>query len=785
MTDEEIFEKAFKKKSESVSAEIMMPVFYENQERPLGFVKTRVSTNAADLNVESAPVLSYLERFSNPDAFRRLMIKGSELVTLSAEATEWVTLSFFEGRGYKIDYNDKKLELRIRIPAEMRKTQYISLGGNYEDYNTQEVSMKPAFLSGYINLHGNQDFQFGDSTWGSGRLPLRAQMDSGLRTGPILLESAASYTETDPGYPSWTRGDIRLVHDSVGPALRETVGDLSIPYTGFQSPVQMGGVSVVSHFGLQPTRLTVPTGNYELFLKRSSKVIIYNNERLVTELDLPAGRHNLRDLAFSGGMNDTRLEITDDLGQTETVNMSYFYSSELMGEGLHQVAYAIGAPSIQSGARRLYRTDLVTGSGYHRYGFSKNLTLGANLQIDPSRYLAGLAATLSTTLGIFKFDSAMSSNEHDPNGYAFRGKYYYLDTAGPNKSQRTFGLGLDAKSPYFSAMANLYEPNPTAFDVSATYGQAISEKDSLSGTVAYQFNRSIRPELSNSFRVGLNTSRRWTSAINTSIMYDQIVSATGQNQSSFLLLFIWNLSKERQMINATYGFKDDSLRTNWGYHSAHNGAGSHSARIGIKRSEIERGFEGQGQYTGNRGIVTLLNSTIKRVDNPNSSTLTALQLGTSLVYAGGQFALGRPVTDSFALVSANKNLSNQTIEINPRKDQTYTAAADWLGPAVVPDLSSYNFNPLIIGTQNLKFGTAPLQDRFNLLPTYRSGYAIHLGSDPTTSLSVSLFRADGSPFQLQPGKIRSLEASDFAEITFFTGRTGKTRIDGLKAGKYE
>jgi outer membrane usher protein len=69
--------------------------------------------------------------------------------------------------------------------------------------------------------------------------------------------------------------------------------------------------------------------------------------------------------------------------------------------------------------------------------------------------------------------------------------------------------------------------------------------------------------------------------------------------------------------------------------------------------------------------------------------------GTDLIYADGHFAWTRPVTDSFVIVARNQQFTNQLTGINP-SPYGYTAEANLLGPAVVPDLNSYTVSKLLI-----------------------------------------------------------------------------------------
>lgn len=791
MSDEQIFEKVFKRKPEPVVVEVPMPVYYENSERPLGNLKTKIegiAGSTAELQIEAEPFAAYIEKLVAPEYYKFMVIKGSELVEAeSLKGTGWVPLSAFRSQGYQVHYDEKKLELRIRVPPELRKRQKSSLMGDYSEF-LEKPSFEPAGFSTYLNMQGTQDYFLGDDGWGNGRQPFRVLFENGLRLKNFVLESSATFSEArDANTQTWTRHDVRLVHDSPELRLRKTLGDLNYPTMGYQVPLPLGGISVFSHFGLLPSRLSVPTGNFSILLKERSKIKVLNNNQVVRELELPAGPHDLTDLQFRTGGNNVKLEIMGESGQSETRELTYYFASELLQSGLHQISYSIGAPYTQAGTVRYYNTSQPVASLFHRYGLSNSLTLGANFQAAPQKYLAGFESLFSTSFGFFRFEPAIASTIEKGTAHAFRIRYYYLDSLGPSTSQRTFSLGLNSLGETFAPMSDSPVRNTTAHEINVGYGQSISDSSTVTAGFTYQINRPIMQDTTNSFRLSIALSRRWGSDVGTNLMLQQSLNSNGKPESSFGAFLLWNFGKENQSVTASYDVRDDAFRGTWNYTSPGKTAGSTSVRAGIKRSQFQRGFDGQFQYMGNRAIVHVNGGTSWDLKQPVLTPMTTVnaQVGTALVYAGGRFALSRPVSDSFLLVSGEKNFANQVLQLNPRRDDTYLAATDWMGPAVIPDLSSHNFSTVKLGIKDPRPGSFLENDRVVLYPRYKSGYTLILGTDAAISMSLRLVSADDSPLPLKPGKVSSLDDSAFEDVSFFTSRSGKSRIDGLKPGRYQ
>ena len=154
------------------------------------------------------------------------------------------------------------------------------------------------------------------------------------------------------------------------------------------------------------------------------------------------------------------------------------------------------------------------------------------------------------------------------------------------------------------------------------------------------------------------------------------------------------------------------------------------------------------------------------------------------MFADGHIAVSRPVADSFALVVPHPNLAGQLIGVEPSGD-SYLAEVDWLGPAVVPNLASYEHNTLVIDAPDLPLGYDLGNDRPELVLRYRSGAVVRVGTDASMLLDGILQDADGAPLALQAGEVRALDAPEREAIPFFTNRSGRFRVGGLRPGRYE
>ena len=102
-----------------------------------------------------------------------------------------------------------------------------------------------------------------------------------------------------------------------------------------------------------------------------------------------------------------------------------------------------------------------------------------------------------------------------------------------------------------------------------------------------------------------------------------------------------------------------------------------------------------------------------------------------------------------------------------------------------PDLTAYQIQPLSVTIPDLPIGYQLDRDRFQVLPTYRSGTAIVIGNDATVVLDGTLIDRNGAPLALLAGEIVRLDRKGVPVGEFFTNRQGRFRIEGVGPGSFE
>lgn len=804
-TEDELMEKFFNKKLNTKSqsdTQFSIPIYYESMTRPLSHINSRGVTKITgleQLEVDTMEILKAIKLLIDKKSFNKIEKIEEECEEnlkkiQDQNKTCWNSVSIFNDPDIQVIFDQSLLELRIKISPNFRVKKVTSLTQN-RDF-TEDVTHYPSWFSSYINMNSNQNFQSNNTAYKNGRLPLTAYYDSATRFGELVIEANAHSIEKRPeinsSAPSFTRDNVRAIYDFTSINSRSQVGDLTYPVRGYQIYKPLAGISLFTQSNMQGSLLTTPGNNYELNLLRPSKINVYINEKLVQVLELAAGKHDLRDFPFSSRQNELKLEIIDDLGRTEIINDSILITNELLKPNEHSMSYTSGVPWVEENGQRIYESNKNMYSMFHRYGFSQQLTLGANFQKDDFQSVGGLEFLFSTNVGYFSIEPFYSQNEDHSDGYAGSVRYVVEDIKNKEKRNKVTSFELRSESPTFSRLGVREPSNLSALKFQTLHTRTLSEKSNLNLNFTYDLNRQTQDNITDSYSLGVGTSYRWVDGLTTNFNFRHSRSSNGLEEISLLLFLVWSQPKEHQFVTVSSETASGNSRADWTY-QPHPGVEGSRSRLNVQSRPSGSGYGGDYEYTANRSRFSAAHQV--EVIKPNSNDPSAvkgksihttnLQWGVALVFAGGNFEITRPVFDSFVIFDPLKNVKNETIQINPQKDGVYYGESDELGSAVLPELPSYSVSNIIIKQKTQTKGTSLPKDHFTLRPTYHSGYSISVGTDATVYLKTRLLNPDGSPGSMLSGKATYLDDLSVEPVTVFTNKSGLLRSEGFRQGRFK
>ncbi len=745
------------------------------------------------VRLQAAPFLKKTATLVRPDIQAKLQA--------AVDADGNLSLDVLRQNGLGAIFDERRLDLQIQVPPALRVTNVVGgLRGNLPP--EAKDALPPSAVSGYLNLRGGQTFGWSGTSTPLGRQPLQLSLEGAVNIKGWVFEGFANFVEH--GKPAWRRGDLRLVRDDPTHAIRYLVGDLAIPVTGYQTSRPMFGITVARNFSLQPYLVTRPIGEFQFFLAQPSRVEVYSNGQLVQTLQLPAGPQDVRDLPLTTGFNNVQLIITDPVGRVQRLDFSTAVADSLLAPGFQQFAYSLGFPTtIDNGAYAYdFGKPILTLS--HRWGVNSALTVGGYFQGGFQQQLAGLEGVWATSIGNWGWDVALSHADAVGTDYAMRLRYDYVQMGARNPLQRRFGLSAEYRGPQFTTLSvleplnnrnnlntlntglnplnPLNELNNTGWDLSAYYSQNLFWGINGRLNVRYQFGQ----ESPDAYQIGLGLSKAFANGLGVNLTLSQKRDVTGQDEKRAFLNLYWILPGKRQSIQASTDIRDTQPATStvtWNYSSSRAIEGI-NASVKVSANGDDYGVTGNLTYTGYRAQLELLQDMAFAGDRGPNQMTSRFTFGSALVFAGGRFGWSRPVTGSFAIATRHPTLRRRNVGITPGSGN-YIARADGLGPAVVPDLQPYRVATLQVDVPDLPLGYDLGREAYHVLPTYKSGTLIQVGTDATVFVRGTLLNSDSQPVALQTGEVRSLSDAAWQPVDLFTNRVGRFALSGLKPGRYE
>jgi outer membrane usher protein len=708
-----------------------------------------------------------------PELVARLSAAADEQGTLSAAAVT--------SAGITLTYDPARLELSAAIPVAAQCSRAVSASA-VRDRSRLSPALQPAPASASIALSASQTFFHADGQRRPGLGPLRIVGDIAGNLGGskgVYVFSELVYDESARN--RLARGNTTLVHDDQPAAIRYSAGDLSLQPQGFQSAPLVGGLAVErSYTELQPFRNIRPGGDFRFVLDRPAIVEIVANGVPLRRIRLEAGQYDLRDLPFLNGLNRIELYTTDEFGRQLLASFSQFFGSQLLNPGISEFGASIGlAQTRGAGGLIAYDSGRPIASGYLRAGVSQSLTLGANMQGEPARQMAGIEAAWSSPVGVLAVVAAGSRDSLLGTGTRFLLGYDLGNRGGV--LVKDLQLNLE------------YQRTSFAFTTAGVERATNRFRDEFRGRLAAVLGSSLSFGLFGNAATRHDrpgTDHRLGATLGGSLGPLNLLGSiergrTAETGRETRLLFTATLPLGPQSnARLTYDSTRDVVAAEYNRFE-YDEVGDYGIRAKATRDRDQLAGEGEARYVGNRVRAALVHEAVARLRDDRLSQQTSWQLATQIAYAGGRLALGRPVGPSFAIVAPHETLGNSRIEVRQGLGRDRPQALSGpLGPALAPIGALYTDQQLIVEVPDAPRGYDVGPGSFDIFPGAASGYRITIGSDASLTAIGTLVDSAGKPVELQGGSLASLDDPARAPRLIFTNRAGRFVADGLAPGRY-
>ncbi len=676
-------------------------------------------------------------------------------------------LAAFEQIGLPLQFDKQTLELTVNIALQDRALRSIALAEL--DRPIIGEFAQPEDFSAYVNVRGSLDYVEKGSNTGLGDPFLL--FDGAARLDSFVLESEGEWDGQDKRF---IRSGSRVVFDDPRHLMRWTAGDLISQNQGFQGLLDIAGVGLARTYALlDPQRNVAPRGGQTFSLDRDATVEAFVNGRSVRTVRLQPGTYNVSDFPFAQGGNDVELVITDDTGRRDVISFTLFIERTQLAKGLSE--FSLNAGVLTHRTQGVHYSNDLALSGFYRRGITDRLTLGSNLQYADKSYLVGGEVVLGMDWGTIGGDVAYSHLSSIGAGWAANFSVERI-TRSLDRGSSLIAT-VEARSRRFGAVSQLQADNPYKLNATVSYNRSLSSTSFIGAQMRYAMARSGFVD-ERSARVSYG--RRFGTRTNVILDAEWDRGIRGDDKSVRISLV--RRFGSRSSARAEFDSRDNGVRL--GYQSSGGyGVGSWSGAANVDIDDGVYNLNASGNYVANRADIGLAHTGAFAPEGDTiSDQRTSLRVASSLAFAGGSFAVGRPISDSFAIFRPYKKGEGLSIEVEQSED-SYQARSGTFGPALYGQVGSYSPRTLTYDVPSASAGLDIGTGSLRMLAPYRAGYVMTVGSDYNVMVIGKLKDYGGEPLSLRAGSATEV-GGDARKVELFTNRQGQFAISGAKAGRW-
>jgi len=677
--------------------------------------------------------------------------------------------------GIEVVFDQRLLQLTIlSIRPELLAVQ--ELGARRDGRGRVELDrIEPAGFSSYLNITGNFDY---DTALGA-ELP-SFFLDGATRIGGVVVEYDGAITDQFSGDVQFLRRATRAVYDDPDSYRRYSAGDLVLESISVLRNPQIGGIAVEKRRRIFDPFLSVTQlGGRQIFLDNRSTVEVQVNGERFDTFQLDAGTYDLANLPIQQGSNDVQLLIRDSFGQQRVIDYSFFFENLILPPGEEEYSLAVGVLSRPLGFQQDY-TGEVAASGFYRKALSENLVLGGAFQA--SQDVQALAGSMSVVPqfvpGVFDLETGISHSDSGV-GMAVRAGYQ-LQTGNSLGNASQLAVNVEYESRKYRTIDLVQPINFDLLSVGASYSRSFTERIFAVVGGSFVSNSGRAQDNYNAF---FDVNYRLNNRMRISAGAEYGSAILGREEFGVRVGLTWALGG-RTRVNADYRSRIRNYRANIS-RGADNSIGSFGYDVGISQFGDQTQADTQVQYIANRFTARAdVTSSGNSIGDVFAQQRARLQVGTAIAFADDTLAIGRPISNSFAVARPHPALKSQGIvTARTLEGNEYYARSGTLGAALQGDLSPYS-------EQNIQFDAADPEDGFDVgdgvvmvEPPYRSGYKLVIGNEYFVSVIGNLEDTSG-PVMLESGTVTSADGDEeFKPLVFFTNRQGRYALFGLAVGK--
>ncbi|NOR45630.1 MAG: fimbria/pilus outer membrane usher protein, partial [Candidatus Delongbacteria bacterium] len=502
------------------------------------------------------------------------------------------------------------------------------------------------------------------------------------------------------------------------------------------------------------------------------------NDILVETIKVEPGPFNLKQTSFQHGINDVKVKIENDIGETQEIDIDAFSNALQLQKGLNQYSFNLGLCSNYNENMYEYDEKSPLLSFYYRRGLNNRLTLGAYSQVKLDQMLFGIGSNFSTGIGNFDIDIATSKTDSVEIDYAGKLSYnYFNNNLKQNPYQRQWKATFEYKGTEFSNLNVLKPHNELSYILTGFMNQRLTSTMSTSLSASYSLGND---NVGNAYSYSLSLSKSFKSNLRISCSFSNQRRIGEKDNLRASLNFMFK-PMIRNMINSSYNSMDHNSKLSWYYHSKNNKVRNDLTTNYSENNPLN--FSNRFSYSGYRGDVSMIYNLDESSDGVFNNNVN-ISGNTSIVFVNGKFGWSKTIRNSFALVKTNDVLKGHKVGIQRRDKGVYQYSSDMFGSAVYTNLTPYRVQQFDIELPDIPVGYEANAGEQILLPTYKSGFLIDVEAKSFIFARGRLVDKDNKPLENITARVVPYGRFHEEEKSIFTNKGGYFYVSGLKPGSY-
>lgn len=288
--------------------------------------------------------------------------------TVEHEGEDYVSL---EGQPYlTVSFDDVDLVLEIDVSPAILPMTRIDFANPRE-----RMTRYPLDRSLIVN-YGVSHFGTGGQPLGALKLPHEIAARQGRW---LFLSSSDAYVGRGD---NWVRYLSAFLWQHRDKLLSAFVGDAYTTPGSLSSQVLIGGAGVTKSYDIDPYYVSYPGAQFSGDVLYPTQAEIYVDGALIRRQELPPGPFVMQNLSRFEGAGDVSVVLIDDEGNETLMERSFYQTTTLLKEDLHDFSYNVGFLRQGYGLQD-FAYDTPVFSAFHRYGVNDAITVGCAAEGAP------------------------------------------------------------------------------------------------------------------------------------------------------------------------------------------------------------------------------------------------------------------------------------------------------------------------------------------------------------------------------------------------------------------